>query len=281
LLKYIEDDLIVNGVRLHFYRTGGDKPPFVLLHGSADSGLTWMPVAEWLSVEYDVIMPDAQGHGQSDRLTPAYHPSEMAKQMAVLIQLLKLERPALMGHSMGADAVVELALQNPGLPSAIVLEDPIWLEQPLPGQEAAEQLKKSSKMDRAITNFEQKSLSELLVEGRRSNPTWSETDLVLFAEAKKQFDTRLFSNIRDSFKDKPVTYPQFVTEINCPTLLITAQRGRVSPATAQKAAQMWKSQYPFKWVRIMEAGHNIRRDQPEKFKTAVVQFLKDAGRCDL
>jgi pimeloyl-ACP methyl ester carboxylesterase len=36
---------------------------------------------------------------------------------------------------------------------------------------------------------------------------------------------------------------------------------------------MWKSHYPFKWVRIMKAGHNIRRDQPQEFKAAVVEFL--------
>ena len=34
-----------NGVRLHYTRTGGDKPPVVLAHGVTDDGLCWSPVA--------------------------------------------------------------------------------------------------------------------------------------------------------------------------------------------------------------------------------------------
>ena len=35
-----------NGIRLHYTRTGGAKPPLVLAHGITDDGLCWSPVAE-------------------------------------------------------------------------------------------------------------------------------------------------------------------------------------------------------------------------------------------
>ncbi|MDZ4717393.1 MAG: alpha/beta hydrolase [Roseiflexaceae bacterium] len=38
----------VNGVNLHYTRTGGDKPAVVLAHGFSDSGLCWTPVAQAL-----------------------------------------------------------------------------------------------------------------------------------------------------------------------------------------------------------------------------------------
>ena len=38
-MNYTEGDVTVNGVNIHYYRTGGGKPPFVLLHGATDNGL--------------------------------------------------------------------------------------------------------------------------------------------------------------------------------------------------------------------------------------------------
>ena len=51
-------DVVVNGLRLHYTRTGGDKPPFVLAHGFSDDGLCWTPVARQLEADYDVVMID-------------------------------------------------------------------------------------------------------------------------------------------------------------------------------------------------------------------------------
>jgi pimeloyl-ACP methyl ester carboxylesterase len=47
-------DIEVNGLRLHYTRTGGAKPPVVLAHGVTDDGLCWTPVAEVLAPEYDL-----------------------------------------------------------------------------------------------------------------------------------------------------------------------------------------------------------------------------------
>ena len=59
-------DIEVNKLKLHYTRTGGDKPPVVLAHGFSDDGLCWTPVAKLLEADYDVIMVDARGHGRSD-----------------------------------------------------------------------------------------------------------------------------------------------------------------------------------------------------------------------
>jgi pimeloyl-ACP methyl ester carboxylesterase len=53
-------DVETNGIRLHYTRTGGAKPPLVLAHGVTDSGLCWTPIAEALAADYDVIMVDAR-----------------------------------------------------------------------------------------------------------------------------------------------------------------------------------------------------------------------------
>lgn len=45
----------VNGLTLHYTRTGGDKPTVVLAHGFSDDGLCWTPVAKQLEADYDLV----------------------------------------------------------------------------------------------------------------------------------------------------------------------------------------------------------------------------------
>ena len=62
LPHWTQNDLSINGVRLHYYRTGNEnKRPLLLVHGFSDNGLCWTPTARNLESEYDVIMPDMNG----------------------------------------------------------------------------------------------------------------------------------------------------------------------------------------------------------------------------
>ena len=51
--KWQSADLEVNGLSLHYTRTGGDKPSLLLAHGFSDDGLCWTPVAEALEAFAD------------------------------------------------------------------------------------------------------------------------------------------------------------------------------------------------------------------------------------
>ena len=66
MTEWSPDDVIANGIRNHYYRTGGDKPPLLLVHGFTDNGLCWTRLARVLQRDYDIIMPDARGHGLSE-----------------------------------------------------------------------------------------------------------------------------------------------------------------------------------------------------------------------
>lgn len=52
-----------NGINIHYTRTGGNKPPLILLHGLMINGVCWTSLAHVLEKEYDVIMPDAGCQG--------------------------------------------------------------------------------------------------------------------------------------------------------------------------------------------------------------------------
>ena len=115
LLHWTDAYATVDGLQIHYIRTGhGHKPPLVLLHGFSDNGLCWLPVARELEAQYDVIMPDARGHGLSARVQPN-KPIDNAADAAGLITALGLQQPIVGGHSMGGLTATELGGRYPDL----------------------------------------------------------------------------------------------------------------------------------------------------------------------
>src|SRR5579884_3987242 len=124
MTEWYSGDVVANGIRIHYYRTGGEKPPLVLNHGATDNGLCWTRLARALEADYDVIMPDARGHGLSDAPETGYSSKERAADLADLIEALHLDKPAVGGHSMGAQTTFRLAADYPDLLRCAILEDP-------------------------------------------------------------------------------------------------------------------------------------------------------------
>lgn len=85
-----QGDITTNGLRLHYYRSGGGARPLVLAHGLTDHGLCWAPIAAQLAADYDIVMYDARGHGRSDQPATGYTYDQLAADLAGLIQALKL-----------------------------------------------------------------------------------------------------------------------------------------------------------------------------------------------
>ena len=85
-----------NGINVHYLRTGGDKPPIVLLHGLMLNGACWTPLARALAEDYDVVMPDARGHGYSDAPDHGYSYNELATDVIGFIDVLRLAPPVLL-----------------------------------------------------------------------------------------------------------------------------------------------------------------------------------------
>ena len=268
-MKYQEGNVIIDGIKIHYYRSGGKKQSIVLLHGATDDGLCWGRTAQELAERYDVIMPDAQGHGFSDRLDPKFSFENHTKQAAGLVKELGLIKPIIVGHSMGAGTTCNVAMEYPTLPKAIVLEDPAWAMFP-PKPENAEAVQRNHEEIRAYqTAVAELPLEDIKTRCRKDNPTWPEDEVITWANSRKLWDKALFDSIGINMRP----YEEIVTRINCSTLLIIAEKGIVSKETAENAAKLWNSKAPFKWVYIKDAGHSIRREQYAAFKKALYDWL--------
>ena len=269
--SWSENDIDVAGVRLHYTRTGrGDKPVMVLAHGFSDSGLCWAPVASELSKDYDLVLPDARGHGLSARVQPGEH-VDLAADLAGLMHGLGLRQAVVGGHSMGAHVCAEMAALYPDLPRALILEDPAWfLQTPAFGAESGAQALPHPDPISWMMELFGKPVEEWVAKCRENNPSWQEAELLPWAESKLQFDIN-FMQIESIFlREWQIVLPG----IDCPTLLITSDPAKgalVTPHIAGLAVDLNPRVRP---VYVPGAGHNIRRENYPEYMRVVREFLE-------
>ena len=103
----------VNGVELH-YAVVGEGRPVVLVHGNAeDHNLFTVEIEQLAEAGYQVYAPDSRGHGANEPLEE-YHFDDMAEDMYQFIRAMRLEKPALYGHSDGGIIGLLLEINHPG-----------------------------------------------------------------------------------------------------------------------------------------------------------------------
>jgi pimeloyl-ACP methyl ester carboxylesterase len=259
-----------NSINIYYTRTGGDKPPVVLAHGFSDDGLCWTPVAEILAADYEVIMVDARGHGRSDAPEQGYSLVDMAADLAAVITGLGLHKPAILGHSMGGGTTYVLAGTYPDLPGAILIEDSGARN--LAAGDSPEASDRQRQMRERMSNLQSQSREALLESARVNTPTWPEAELGPWAEAKLRFNLRALNRLGASV----VNWEAILSQITCPALLITADPERGAMVTPEGAAHLKTLIPQLEVVNIPEAGHNIRREQPDLYMKAVRRFLSRA-----
>src|SRR4030081_3402336 len=106
--KYAE----VNGINL-YHETHGTGRPLILLHGGLGSGEMFGPILPMLTERHQVIAPDLQGHGRTADIDRPLDVRLMAGDIAALIDHLKLDKPDLVGYSLGGGVALQTAAQYP------------------------------------------------------------------------------------------------------------------------------------------------------------------------
>ena len=102
----------VNGINL-YYETHGAGRPLVLLHGGLGSGEMFGPTLPALAEHHEVIVVDLQGHGRTADIDRPLDVRLMADDIAALIEHLGLDRPDVVGYSLGGGVAWHIAVRHP------------------------------------------------------------------------------------------------------------------------------------------------------------------------
>lgn len=98
----------------------GEGPALVLVHGFTDTSRSFSLMAPHLT-GHRIIIPDLRGHGASPAGTTGLSPADFAADIAGLIEALRLDRPVLVGHSLGSMVAIETTAAHPDLLCGLVV----------------------------------------------------------------------------------------------------------------------------------------------------------------
>lgn len=270
-----------NGLRLHYYRTGGDKPQVVINHGAGDDGLCWTHIVKELEQDYDVILTDARGHGKSEPGKGDYSTRQRVADLAGLIQALKLDCPIIGGHSMGADATMHLAANYPVLTRGIFLEDPPII---LPGETfgSGAQVMDPKEIGKMMVKFMR--MFKLMPRfigirmARKFMPAYPDDEINPWLDSKKRLSFNFLASMATMQMDLAAPF-EVLGKVRVPILLFIGDKEKMSimsQAAAQKAAEANKR------LRVMHlegASHDIRRTRFDGYMPALKSFLAEIYRA--
>jgi 2-hydroxy-6-oxonona-2,4-dienedioate hydrolase len=96
----------------------------VMIHGLGVSGEYLVPAAKSLAGRYNVIIPDLPGFGRSDNPEKSFSISEFADFLVEWMQAVGIQRPTLLGNSLGCQVIVDLAMRYPDRLDQLILVAP-------------------------------------------------------------------------------------------------------------------------------------------------------------
>lgn len=242
----------------------------LFLHGLTDSGEGWPEAVEHWQGDHAIVSVDQRGHGGSPRFTEDQlvgHPGDVMVDDAVAL-LVGLDRPVVIGHSLGGAVALAAAVRRPELVRALVLEDPAPLGPDEPQRSEARGAEFRAGIEESRLAADDEALLELR---RKQHPDWPESELLVTGRAEQQMDADYLE--RGDWKPS-MRWPELFEQVQVPTLVVSGDRpdeivvddemGRGIEAIANPMVTL---------VRIADAGHCIRREQPEQYYALVDDWL--------
>lgn len=264
----MEGHVQINGIEAYYRRTGQRHAPVLFLHGLTSNGACWMLLARDLQDRYDIIMPDARGHGRSAVPPSGYGVEDHAADVLALIDTLALDRPVIIGHSMGGLIAALVAAQAPERIRGLFLEDPAFL---------SHEAWVSPMLKAWRTKYTQLlacSEAELMAKGRAEHPRWPDVVFPIWAQAKQTTSLKVF----EWFDLPPTDFHALVARIAVPTLLVTGTPALGALVSPSVAAGLAKLNPLVRITHVAEAGHTIHYDQPAQYAAIVEDFLAECLR---
>ncbi|HEU0192760.1 MAG TPA: alpha/beta hydrolase [Gaiellales bacterium] len=114
----------IEGLRLYYERAGLGDPELLFVPGWCCDGTAFQPQLEHFAPTNAVTALDLRGCGRSDHPADGYGIADLADDVTQFCRAVGIERPVVVGHSLGGMIAVELGGRRPPLPRALVLVDP-------------------------------------------------------------------------------------------------------------------------------------------------------------
>ncbi len=254
-------------MKLH-YRIIGEGPVIIILHGLFGMSDNWQSFARRLSSNgYKVLLPDLRNHGHSPH-SDAHNYELMAGDIAALIQELKLEKPVLMGHSMGGKVCLKFLNNYTDIATKVIVVDIAPWQYPVHHREILNALL-SLKTETLTSRQEaENALKEYI-----DNPAILQFLLKnLYRTLDHRFAWRFNLKVLDEQIEEVgrATWPE--APINTPVLFVSGENSGYVDADRMSEIKQW---YPSaELIHIPGAGHWVHAEQPELLLHEIIHWIE-------
>jgi esterase len=256
-------------MKLYFRQTGETGPAIVILHGVFGSSDNWLTISKAITAKgYRVFALDQRNHGQSPRADDHDY-QNMASDLHEFLIDQGLEKPILVGHSMGGKAVMQYAMSYPGTFAKLVIVDiapkfyPVHHAELIRGLKAIDltSLTNRNEADAILSQYEPiLAVRQFLLKN-------------LYRNEHGQFAWRLNLPVIERELHgigEELTNPRIVTD---PTLFI---RGSESPYILDEDIPTIKRIFPNAQIEVIQgAGHWVQAEKPVEFVEVLMKFINN------
>ena len=270
----------VNGVRIHYLKSGTGKTPLVLIHGFGDDARMWIPLFADFGKDYTIVAPDLRGLGQSSREKTGYDKKTSAVDIHELVKSLGYKDIYLVGHDIGMMVAYAYAAQFPTEVKKLAL-----LDAPIPG---VGDIWEKIYTTPALWHFHfvNSPVALELVNGRERvflEHVWQSFggDLAKFREGEKRMYAQSYAQpgvMRDAFEYFKAFEPQdaadnrnfALTKLPMPLLVIEGEKG-MNGVLAIQAALISDNVKAIKFP----SGHWLMEEKPIETSAALKDFFRN------
>ncbi|MFE3845885.1 alpha/beta fold hydrolase [Thermoplasmatota archaeon] len=247
----------INDIELYFEKYGSGSP-IVFSYGWLDDCSIWGSQIDVFAKNNTMIIYDHRGHGSSDKSKGDYSIKELSDDMYSLIEELRLEKPIIVGFSLGGMVALRFALEHPDRLTKLVLV----------GTTAKMALTMHIvRFLRHILPY--KTIARIVCKRKFYKPSEQITKEAL-SRAMKVDRYVAYKYLNEFTKNYDIRY--MIPLIKVPTLIIIGEKDKIN----LKASKYLNRKIEKSELRIVSGcGHTVMVEKPDEFNHIVGNFIWD------
>lgn len=247
-----------DGVALRYLEAGAGAPALLFVHGWCCDHQFWRQQLPEFAERHQVTAVDLRGHGGSDKPDQDYTIAGFVDDLLWLLNELRLQRPVIVGHSMGGLIALNLARREPRAVSAIVLVDSPIVPVPAALRPALDAVLAGLRTP-AYAEVAKRFISQFMFRDD-SSPELRDWVLAGMASAPQRvMSTALESTVAE--ENMPAGAPPV------PALYVRA-------TTQLASAGEIRQRYPGMTVEEFDAAHFLHMEKPRDFNALLKRWLE-------